>query len=395
MRIGIMGGTLDPVHNGHISLAQAALNELGLDGVMLLPAGDPPHKRRTASGEQRMEMARLAARSVEGVFPCGIEVHRVGTTYTVDTLRELQAKNPSTEWFYIIGADTLMVLDSWKNFADVAKMCVFAVCGRAEEEISCARMEELQNNYGACFVKMKLSGPAISSTEIRRRVCRGEEICDLVPADVNAYIHAQGLYLSAFSCEEIVEKLRRNLKPARFAHTLGVAETAVRLAKRFGIAPAKAQLAALLHDCAKHMSIEDMRALLMQNALDVDAQEMDSENVVHAPAGAIVAREVYGVEDRAILSAIRRHTLGAADMSPLDALIYTADFIEPGRADFPGLSRARDLAETDIYAAMCLCAQLTNQYLEKQGRHAHPRSLAMLNHYQNIDLKNSHKEETK
>lgn len=395
MRIGIMGGTLDPVHNGHIALAQAALNELALDGVMLLPAGDPPHKRRAASGMQRLEMARLAARCVEGLFPCGIEVHRTGITYTVDTLRELQAKNPSTEWFYIIGADTLMVLDTWKDFAAVAKMCAFAVCGRAEEEISRPRMAELQKKYGARFVEMKLSGPQISSTEIRRRVCRGEDIGDLVPENVNAYIHGQGLYLSAFSREEILEKLRRDLKPARFEHTLGVAETARRLAERFDIAPAKAELAALLHDCAKHMSVEDMRALLMRNALDVDAQEMDTDSVLHAPAGAIIAREVYGVEDRAILSAIRRHTLGAAEMSLLDALIYTADFIEPGRADFPGLSRARALAETDLYAAMCLCAQLTDQYLKTHGRRAHPRSLAMLNHYQNSDLQNSYKEEIK
>ena len=129
-----------------------------------------------------------------------------------------------------------------------------------------------------------------------------------------------------------------------------------------------------------------MRHILVKS-VDADADgvyseaEMEAASVLHAPAGAVLASEKFGVQDKEILSAIRKHTIGGPKMSPLDALIYTADFIEPLRSDFPGLSEARAIAQTDIFAAMCKCAQLTNSHLESQGKRPHPRSLAMLNNY--------------
>lgn len=381
MRIGIMGGTLDPVHNGHIQLAQAALSSLNLDGIMLLPVGDPPHKMRTTSKADRLQMARLAAQSTEKIFPCKIEINRTGTTYTVDTLRDLIDANPNTQWYYIVGADTLKVLESWKDFSCVAQMCTFLVCSRADEAVSQTCIENLKRRYGAKFVCLNFTGPNISSTEIRERVRKGLDISALVPNSVNAYIRAHGLYLSTLEKSEIINKLQRTLKPGRFDHTMGVAQTAVRLAERYGIIPAQAELAALLHDCAKYLPLTETRKLLLQSAADVDDAEMGTDNVLHAPAGALLAAKEYGVEHPAILSAIRKHTLGAPEMSPLDALIYTADFIEPGRKDFPGLSDARQLAEHDLYAAMCMCTELTNRYLESQGEQAHPRSIAMLKNY--------------
>ena len=377
MRIGIMGGTLDPVHVGHIEVAQRAREYLGLDRVMLLPAGDPPHKIPPTAKEDRLEMARLAARDCERLFACGIEILREGVTYTVDTMRELTRANPNTQWFYLVGADTLDVLDSWRNFPAIARMCVFAVNGRAEEDVSAERMRALEAQYGARFVVLPFNGPDVSSTEIRRRVAEGRSITALVPAAVEEYIARRGLYLCAMSREEILEILRGSLKPARFRHTLGVAETAKRLAPRCGVDPMRAELAGLLHDCAKYLPMEEMRSLAAR-VPDVDAAEMETVSVLHAPAGCTLAARRFGVRDPEILSAIRRHTLGGPEMSAMDALIYTADFIEPNREAFPGLEVARALAEEDIYAGMRRCAELTNQYLAEQGRRPHPRSLAML-----------------
>lgn len=381
MRVGIMGGTLDPVHNGHIQVAKAALEALQLDSVMLLPAGDPPHKSHPTSKKDRFEMVRLAAREVKGLFPCGIEINREGTTYTVDTLNQLHRDNPSVEWFYLVGADTLDVLDTWRNFSEVAKLCTFAVTGRADADASREKAEEFRMQYGAKFVMLDFCGPDISSSEVRRRVSEGDEIADLVPTSVCDYIKDHGLYVCDRSKSEIIDVLKKNLKPSRFEHTLGVAGTAVRLAPFYGINPVKAEFAALLHDCAKYMPLDEMRKLVQENVPDADEMEMKAVSVLHAPAGAVYAAKEFGVKDREILSAIRKHTLGSADMSPLDALIYTADFIEPNRKDFPGLSEARKLAETDIYRAMCKCAQLTNEYLEAQGKMPHPRSLAILETY--------------
>ena len=378
MKIGIMGGTLDPVHNGHIEVALAAKRLLKLDRVMLLPAGDPPHKAHPTLKRDRLNMARIAAEGAEGLFVSDIEIAREGTTFTVDTLRELTQREPDTRWYYLIGADTLNVLDSWRHFEKVAGMCTFAVIGRADEPADMKLVHALEQQYGARFEVLPFNGPDISSTQIRDRVAKGEDISTLVPQGVADYIREHLLYMANLSREEICAALKATLKPGRYTHTLGVAETALRLAPRYGVDPALAELAGLLHDCAKYMPIDEMRKLVVGTVPDADAEELETVSVLHAPAGAVWAAREFGVQDRGILSAIRKHTLGDAQMSALDALIYTADFIEPNRAPFPGLEEARALAETDIFAATRKCAELTNRHLAEQGRLAHPRTLKML-----------------
>ena len=381
MRIGIMGGTLDPVHNGHIMIAQAALNALSLDGIMLLPAGDPPHKSNPICKMDRFEMARRAASVVEGMFACGIEIFREGTTYTVDTLRELHKRNPNTQWYYLIGADTLAVLDTWRDFAQVANLCRFVVVGRAEEDVDLTQIERLKSSYGAEFIALPVNGPATSSTDVRSRIARGASVDGMLPETVEAYIREKGLYLCNFSHELLLEKLKQMIKPSRLAHTLGVAETARRLASRYGIDPARAELAALLHDCAKSMPDEAMLQCISEHIADSDDDERATSCVLHAPAGSVLAQTVFGVQDPEILSAIRKHTIGDEFMSPMDALIYTADFIEPGRTSFPGLEEVRALAERDLYAAMVGCARLSSDYLAGQNKRAHPKTETLIRKY--------------
>ena len=378
MRVGIMGGTLDPVHSGHVYVARMARELLRLDRVMLLPAGDPPHKAPPTPKADRMEMARLAANECGGLFACAVEIDRGGLTYTVDTLGELTRANPNTEWFYLVGADTLDVLDSWRSFGEVAKMCTFAVNGRADENVDRALIRKFEETYGAKFVVLPFNGPEISSTDVRERVAEGRSIEGLAPGSVERYIRERGLYLCGKSKEQVLDILKSELKPGRYRHTLGVAETAMRLAPRYGVDPRRAELAGLLHDCAKSMPIEELRTLTRDNVPDADEEELAAERVVHAPAGSVVAEQRFGVRDRSILSAIRKHTLGGAEMSAMDALIYVADFIEPNRAEFPGLSDARALAEKDIFLAARLCAQLTDQHVRSEGGRSHPRTLAML-----------------
>lgn len=381
MRIGIMGGTLDPVHNGHIQLALAARTMLNLDRVMLLPAGDPPHKLPPSAKEDRLRMAQLAAAEAEGLFASGMEIERKGTTYTVDTLTQLHSKQPDAEWLYLIGADTLKVLDTWRNFDRVAKLCTFVVCARADEAVSDDHMRKFEQAYGAKFIVLPFNGPDISSTDVRNKAAVGNDIRELVPTLVCNYIRDCGLYICSCPKDEVLRRLRKNLKPSRFEHTLGVAETARRLAPACGVDPVRAEYAALLHDCAKYLPLEEMQQLVREAVPDSDEDEMQTESVLHAPAGCVIAQRDYGVQDASILSAIRKHTLGDENMSPLDALIYTADFIEPNRKPFPGLEAARQLAEIDIYRAMCKCAELTNTHLEAQGKRPHAKSIALLEKY--------------
>lgn len=380
MKIGILGGTLDPIHNGHIDIAVAAMDALGLERVALMPAGDPPHKQRTTDKHDRLRMTELAAETHPGLYASDVEIRRGGTTYTVDTLSALSVEHPEVEWTYIIGADTLMVLDSWREFPRVARLCAFAVINRpgCDAELARMRAQALTACYGTKVSLLPVSGPDLSSTDIRAQVAAGEDISDSVPAAVVDYIRAHGLYLCDYSEAQILDRLRGTLTFRRFTHTLGVAGTAERLAPKVGVDPKRARLAGLLHDCAKSMPLDEMRALIVEQMPDVDAKELETRQILHAPAGMILARDEYGVRDPAILSAIRKHTVGSGDMSAMDALIYVSDFIEPGRAPFPGLDKARKLAEKDIYQAMLCCAELTAKHLRSRGQDVHPRTLNLI-----------------
>ena len=202
---------------------------------------------------------------------------------------------------------------------------------------------------------------------------------DLVPEGVSTYIREKGLYLCDYSEAEILERLRSTITLHRYHHTLGVADTAQRLAERYGVDPMRARLAGLLHDCAKSMPYGEMRKIVSENVPDTDELELDAEPVLHAPAGMVVAGRDYGVKDPSILQAIRRHTLGGAGMTAMDALIYVSDFIEPGRRPFPGLEDVRQLAERDIFAAMRMSARLSSGYLIAHGQKPHPKTQSILN----------------
>jgi len=225
---------------------------------------------------------------------------------------------------------------------------------------------------------LPVSGPALSSTAVRHRVAEGLDISDCVPAAVAAYIRQKGLYLCRYSEQQILDRLKGMLTFHRYTHTLGVANTAQRLAPLCGVDPLRARLAGLLHDCAKSMPLDEMRELVEKNLPDMDAEELDTRAILHAPAGMVMARDVFGVRDPSILSAIRKHTVGDGTMSAMDALIYVADFIEPGRESFPGLDKARKLAEKDIFRAAHYCAELTARHLKSRGQSIHPRTLALL-----------------
>ena len=350
MRIGILGGTFDPVHSGHTALAQAALEKLSLDAVWLMPSGEPPHKKPFAGRADRLTMARLAAEDLPGVEVCEEEILRPGETYAADTLKALKKQYPDDEFVYILGSDAAGRVHKWKNAEKVMKLCSFACVLRAGAE--------QQTPEGMTRLEVEIAD--ISSESIRARIMAGGAAGDDVPPKVAEYIARRGLYIAAMTEQEIIEDLRKRLKPSRFAHTMGVAYTAAELASLNGIYPGKAYIAGLLHDCAKNLSDEKLKKLAEVSG--ADEEEMAVKPVLHAPVGAYVAKERYGVVDNEVLCAIRRHTVGAEDMSLLDAIVYVADMIEPGRKYFDGLERARALARRDIFRAAALCGKLTRSF---------------------------------
>ena len=173
---------------------------------------------------------------------------------------------------------------------------------------------------------------------------------------------------------EMLKKLKKTLDTQRYAHTLGVEETALQMARTFGVDEQKASLAGLLHDCAKCCSLQEMAAYVQNDSIakTVDDSMRSSRALMHGPAGAARARKEYGVSDPEVLGAIRYHTTGCASMSDLDKIIYLADMIEPGRKEYPGLAEVRALCKTDLNGAMRLALSQSAEYVSDNHQALHP-----------------------
>ena len=199
--MGILGGTFNPPHIGHLACAQAALAELGLDRVVLIPVASPPHKeiRDDPGAEHRLAMCRAAVPKGEGLEVSALEVERGGPSYTVDTLRELHENAPEDELTFIAGGDMAASLPAWRDPEAVLELADFAV---AEREGSARRDVEqaLEGLQGADSVKFFPMAPVdVSSTMVRDAVAAGRPFRDLVPDRVAEYIDTHGLYRTAVS----------------------------------------------------------------------------------------------------------------------------------------------------------------------------------------------------
>lgn len=195
-RIGIMGGTYNPPHKGHLHAAQCAWEALCLDRLFLIPAGIPPHKtlpQGSATTQQRIEMTRLAARDLPDAEVLTLEAEREGASYTVDTLRELTRQQPDACFFLIMGTDMLLTFDQWRQPEHIVKMCTLAVVARSEADRAAIaeKARQLQSSMGARIERISCEAMPMSSTEIRA----SEENCRQMTApQVFSYIKEKKLY---------------------------------------------------------------------------------------------------------------------------------------------------------------------------------------------------------
>ena len=199
-RVGIIGGSFDPLHTGHLVIAQDALEKLELSEIVFVPAAIPPHKRhlQQADAAHRYAMLRLATEADVRFSVSDVEIRRGGISYTIDTVRYLQAARPEVEWVLIVGSDTLVDLHNWYKIDELLGLCEVASFLRpgesslAEIEKKVALPEVSRKKLLANIIEAHLIG--ISSTEIRMRVAEGLGIRYLVPAEVEMYIFEHGLY---------------------------------------------------------------------------------------------------------------------------------------------------------------------------------------------------------
>ena len=201
-KIGIMGGTFNPVHHGHLVTAQEALDQFDLDEVIFIPTGDPPHKidDLLAHAEDRYLMTVIATSSNSNFFVYRIEIDRKGKSYTIDTVKELRKLFGSgSELYFITGADAILEILTWKNTREIVTLAKFIAATRPGYDLS--KIKELKTTLfddedegnRRIFI-MEIPALAISSTDIRQRIKIGRPVNYLVPEGVNNYILKHGLY---------------------------------------------------------------------------------------------------------------------------------------------------------------------------------------------------------
>ncbi len=189
-RVGLFGGSFDPVHNAHVALARLALEQLGLDEVRWIPVGQPWQKtRRLSDTADREAMVRLAIAGEAGNVLDRTELRRRGVSYTLDTVRELAAAEPDTEWVLILGQDQYASLHTWRDWRELVARVTLAIANRPDAEPAAnAQISRVPHQM------VSLPMMDISSTEVRRRVAAGLSVADLVPEAVAHYIERRGLY---------------------------------------------------------------------------------------------------------------------------------------------------------------------------------------------------------
>lgn len=194
--IGLMGGSFNPIHCGHVALARAALESGRVERVLFLPTGNPPHKKEGLADKfDRLRMVELAVEHEAGMAVCREEIDRDGVIYTVDTLAALKRKMPDCTLTYLIGADTLRALGTWRRVETVIERCRFLVMmreGETREEV--IRLAGLWTQRGAQIDFLDARKMDISSTQIREQIQKGLPFERLVPQAVADYIHEHGLY---------------------------------------------------------------------------------------------------------------------------------------------------------------------------------------------------------
>ena len=375
-KIGLLGGTFDPVHFGHLRLATECRDKLQLEEIWFIPCAQPPHKDWTISPyEKRSHWLKQALGDADWYRILDIEQQRGGKSYTYHTLKELRKQEPDCEFYFLTGADSLTYLDTWYRWEDILDMCQFVATNRPGYvgEVPEKLQKEAKKRKGG-IICLEIDALDISSTEVREQIALQKDISKLVPAEIIDEVKDS----MEIKVEGYKAILKKRLSVKRYTHSVGVANTAAKLAGMFDGDIERAYLAGLLHDYAREMSSSDLLELAVVHNLHSDPVELLQPSLLHGPVGAWMLKDQGIIEDEAILNAIRWHTTGHPDMKQLDRIIYIADYIEPGR-EFPGVDALRQIVHRDLNLGMLAGLDHTINYLIQKNGFLHPWSVAIRN----------------
>jgi nicotinate-nucleotide adenylyltransferase len=380
MKTGIYGGAFNPPHTGHVRLAEAAMERLGLDRLIVVPTGEPPHKRLPGVSPDaltRLALTRLAFADLPRADVSGCEAERAGVSYTADTVRRFRREYPGDEIYLLTGADMFLSIMDWKDSDDILRGVIPAAGARRGGDARSIRgaADDIERKYGVTPEIVEFEPVDVSSSHIRDALKNGGGR-EYLAESVYACIIRKGLYGARPELAWLRERAYAMLDDSRVAHVEGCELEAARLADRWGADERSAREAAILHDITKRLDADGQLAMCERYGVRADEIEREYPRLLHAKTGAAFARAEFAVSD-AVYDAILWHTTGRADMALLEKIMYIADYIEPTR-DFEDVDALRELAYSDLDAAVICGLDFSITDITSRGITPHPHSLEAL-----------------
>ncbi len=409
-KIGILGGSFNPIHKGHLRMAKAARDEYGLDEVWLVPTGFAPHKddENMALSYSRKNMIELLLSEepdTDRIILKDLECKSADKNYTYKTISYIHENYPEDELFYIVGEDSIRYFHNWVHPEIITAYSHILVVERNASDTAGIKTggispDEMDVRSAIDYVKEKIPGQysllsiepfSMSSSDIRNSILSGADISKAVGEKVSYYIKDHLLYnrgdYDKDLFNDIQEKLQKRLKNSRYQHTLGVMNTAGSLAMKYDYPVDKAMLAGLLHDCAKGMTEDEQIEYCNKHDIALTESELSSPQLIHAKLGSYLCRNKYNVDDKDICHAIQVHTTGCPEMNLLDKILYIADYIEPNRMNLPRLFEIRQSAFEDPDRTLIMILHDTVAYLDRRNMPADPKTKETYEYYKKYMIK--------
>ncbi len=395
MAIAIFGGTFDPIHTAHENIVKAASSLSDVKKVIVIPAGNPPHKtdKWISFASYRLQMTEIAVASLKKVKVSRYEIKRKNKSYTLKTLKHFKKKYKDEEIYLIIGGDSFFAFEKWYKFEKILKIATLLVVERPGETGDLNKHKKyLENKYNAKVKFLKMETQEISSTELRNKLIKKDyDVAGLNP-DVLSYIKRNKIYrkkrdLNKIFSEEQINGLREYerklfslLSTYRVGHCVNVMYKAIDIAEIMGEDLYTAAVAGLLHDSAKEIKTSDYQDFLDK----ADTSYIEIDKITHGPLAAYLLEPMFGIDDENIYNSIYYHSTLRGDLSKLDAIVYLADKTEPARK-YNGVKKIRKLIKkNDIKAALLLSLKLNADNLANNRQKAHKNSVAAYNKIKNM-----------
>lgn len=398
MKIGILGGTFNPIHKGHIEMAIGAKKAKNLDQIWFIPAGTPPHKKISSdiSSRRRYEMCSIALQAYPDFYVRDDEIYSDQPNYTYQTLGRLKNLYPDYEFYFIMGEDSVDSFYEWKYPEKILEYAHLLVTNR-EQTIEASlnlKIERIIKRYGGEISSFSMESQKISSTEIRKFIYNEKKTDNIkcyLQDSVYHYIVYNGLYRNKYNLDIINEldvKLKQELKNSRYNHSIGVMHVCAALAMVYDYPIERAMIAGLMHDCAKCISDHDLLSFCEENRLSTSYYEKAAPYLLHGKVGAHILESKYHITDDEIQHAITVHTTGCKKMNLLDKILFVADYIEPGRKSIPQLNDIRYEAFHSIDHAVMLIMESTINYLKESNKIIDKTTIETYQYYKEQEANN-------